>query len=78
MTSALQPLIGTAADRPLTRAEAEVAFEALFNGPWDYYDKARFNGSISRYEIDQIFVKVVKNPSDQIVGVEKKKGLKKY
>ena len=32
MTSALQPLIGTAADRPLTRAEAELAFEALFNG----------------------------------------------
>ena len=32
MTSALQHLIGTAADRPLTRAEAELAFEALFNG----------------------------------------------
>ena len=32
MTSALQPLIGTAADRPLTRAEAELAFAALFNG----------------------------------------------
>ena len=32
MISALQPLIGTAADRPLTRAEAEIAFEVLFNG----------------------------------------------
>ena len=32
MISALQSLIGTAADRPLTRAEAEVAFETLFNG----------------------------------------------
>ena len=32
MTSALQPLIGMAADRPLTRAEAQIAFEALFNG----------------------------------------------
>ena len=32
MTSALQPLIGTAADRPLTRAEAQIAFETLFNG----------------------------------------------
>ena len=41
------------------------------SNPWDYYDKARFSGSISRYEIDQIYIKVVKNPSDQIVGVEK-------
>ncbi|MDT2032253.1 MAG: anthranilate phosphoribosyltransferase, partial [Planktomarina sp.] len=32
MTSALQPLIGMAADRPLTRAEAQIAFETLFNG----------------------------------------------
>ena len=32
MISALQPLIGTAADRPLTSAEAETAFEVLFNG----------------------------------------------
>lgn len=32
MISALQPLIGTAADRPLTSAEAEIAFEVLFNG----------------------------------------------
>ena len=32
MTSASQSSIGTAADRPLTRAEAEVAFETLFNG----------------------------------------------
>ena len=32
MISALQPLIGTASDRPLTSAEAEIAFEVLFNG----------------------------------------------
>ena len=32
MISALQPLIGTAADRPLTRTEAETAFGVLFNG----------------------------------------------
>ena len=32
MTDALKPLIGIAATRPLTRAEAETAFEALFNG----------------------------------------------
>ena len=32
MISALQPLIGIAADRPLTSAEAEIAFEVLFNG----------------------------------------------
>ncbi len=32
MISALQPLIGTAAERPLTSAEAEIAFEVLFNG----------------------------------------------
>ena len=30
MSDALKPLIGTAAERPLTRAEAETAFEALF------------------------------------------------
>ena len=32
MSDALKPLIGIAADRPLTRAEAEVAFGALFDG----------------------------------------------
>ncbi|QIE44179.1 anthranilate phosphoribosyltransferase [Pseudohalocynthiibacter aestuariivivens] len=32
MSDGLKPLIGTAADRPLTRAEAEVAFTALFEG----------------------------------------------
>jgi anthranilate phosphoribosyltransferase len=32
MSVALKPLIGTAADRPLTRAEAETAFEVLFDG----------------------------------------------
>lgn len=32
MSDALKPLIGLAADRPLTRAEAETAFEALFEG----------------------------------------------
>ncbi|TCO72385.1 anthranilate phosphoribosyltransferase [Rhodovulum euryhalinum] len=32
MSDALKPLIGIAADRPLTRAEAETAFEALFEG----------------------------------------------
>ena len=32
MSDSLKPLIGTAADRPLTRAEAETAFTALFNG----------------------------------------------
>ncbi len=32
MSDALKPLIGTAAERPLTRAEAETAFEALFEG----------------------------------------------
>ncbi len=32
MSDALKPLIGTAADRPLTRAEAEQAFEILFEG----------------------------------------------
>lgn len=32
MSDALKPLIGTAADRPLTRAEAEAAFEILFEG----------------------------------------------
>ena len=32
MSDALKPLIGIAADRPLTRAEAEIAFMALFEG----------------------------------------------
>ncbi|MGO4915065.1 anthranilate phosphoribosyltransferase [Pseudogemmobacter sp. W21_MBD1_M6] len=32
MSDALKPLIGIAADRPLTRAEAVTAFEVLFNG----------------------------------------------
>lgn len=32
MSDRLKPLIGTACDRPLTRAEAEVAFTALFEG----------------------------------------------
>ena len=32
MSDALRPLIGIAAERPLSRAEAETAFEALFNG----------------------------------------------
>ena len=32
MSDDLKPLIGTAAERPLTRAEAETAFEALFEG----------------------------------------------
>lgn len=32
MSDALKPLIGIAADRPLTRAEAETAFAALFDG----------------------------------------------
>ena len=32
MSDVLRPLIGIAAERPLTRAEAETAFEALFNG----------------------------------------------
>jgi anthranilate phosphoribosyltransferase len=32
MSDALKPLIGTAAERPLTRAEAESAFNALFEG----------------------------------------------
>jgi anthranilate phosphoribosyltransferase len=32
MSDTLKPLIGIAADRALTRAEAETAFEALFNG----------------------------------------------
>ncbi|MGL5012137.1 MAG: anthranilate phosphoribosyltransferase, partial [Paracoccaceae bacterium] len=32
MSDALRPLIGLAADRPLTRAEAEVAFAAFFEG----------------------------------------------
>ena len=32
MSGDLRPLIGLAADRPLTRDEAERAFEALFDG----------------------------------------------
>jgi anthranilate phosphoribosyltransferase len=32
MSDILRPLIGTAAERPLTRAEAQTAFEALFEG----------------------------------------------
>jgi anthranilate phosphoribosyltransferase len=32
MSDVLKPLIGIAADRPLTRAEAEAAFQALFDG----------------------------------------------
>ncbi|NIZ12658.1 anthranilate phosphoribosyltransferase [Phaeobacter sp. HF9A] len=32
MTDQLKPLIGISADRPLTRAEAEIAFTALFEG----------------------------------------------
>ncbi|MBR9842128.1 MAG: anthranilate phosphoribosyltransferase [Rhodobacteraceae bacterium] len=32
MSDAIKPLIGAAADRPLTRAEAETAFEILFEG----------------------------------------------
>jgi len=47
MTSALQPLIGTAADRPLTRAEAELAFEAVqWRGHpkpnWRFFDGAAY------------------------------------
>ena len=32
MSDALKPLIGAAADRPLTREEAEAAFGVLFDG----------------------------------------------
>jgi anthranilate phosphoribosyltransferase len=32
MSDVLKPLIGTAANRPLSRAEAEAAFNALFEG----------------------------------------------
>ncbi|MCT8160794.1 anthranilate phosphoribosyltransferase [Pseudoruegeria sp. SHC-113] len=32
MSDAIKPLIGAAADRPLTRAEAETAFQILFDG----------------------------------------------
>ena len=32
MSDDIKPLIGLAADRPLTRAEAEAAFDALFEG----------------------------------------------
>ena len=32
MSDVLKPLIGLAAERPLTRAEAETAFNALFEG----------------------------------------------
>jgi anthranilate phosphoribosyltransferase len=32
MSDRLKPLIGAAADRPLTRAEAEIAFQILFDG----------------------------------------------
>ena len=32
MSDRLKPLIGTAADRSLTRSEAEAAFEILFDG----------------------------------------------
>ena len=32
MSDALKTLIGAAADHPLTRANAEAAFEILFNG----------------------------------------------
>ena len=32
MTDAFKPLSGIAPDRPLTRAEAEIAFQALFEG----------------------------------------------
>ena len=32
MSDTLKPLIGTAADRPLTPGEAESAFDALFEG----------------------------------------------
>ena len=32
MSETLKPLIGIAANRPLTRAEAEAAFNALFEG----------------------------------------------
>ena len=32
MSDRLKPLIGTAASRPLTRAEAETAFDVLFEG----------------------------------------------
>ena len=38
MSDTLKPLIGIAANRPLTRAEAEAAFNALFEGdnPFDF------------------------------------------
>ena len=39
--------------------------------PWDYYDKARFSGLMARYEVEQIFVKVLKDPSDKIVDLER-------
>jgi Ca2+-binding RTX toxin-like protein len=38
---------------------------------WDYYDRAEFDGVHARYEIDQIFVKVVNDPVSGSTNLEK-------
>ena len=44
--------------------------DGVNSNPWDYYDKARFSGQMSRYEIDQVFVKVLKDASGRVTGLE--------
>ncbi len=44
MSDALKPLIGLAADRALTRTEAETAFAALFNGEATLPDRRPSDG----------------------------------
>jgi len=37
---------------------------------WDYYDKARFSGLMSRYDVEQVFVKVQQDGSGRVTGLE--------
>jgi anthranilate phosphoribosyltransferase len=45
MSEVLKPLIGIAATRPLTRAEAEAAFAALFEGAATPAQMGGFDGT---------------------------------
>jgi Ca2+-binding RTX toxin-like protein len=45
--------------------------DGVNSNPWDYYDKARFSGQMSRYDVDQVFVKVLKGETGRIIGLER-------
>ena len=44
--------------------------DGVNSDPWDYYEKARFSGQMSRYVVDQAFVKVLKDESGRVTGLE--------